>query len=319
MEKNSESINKIEIELTKLYDYFHNDNSKCKAHQSNSIYFCSEVSCNLGYICSECLIENAFHFSQHLHYLVPIDEKRKFFKYLKFPIDNIVKELSTTQKKKVDLNCFYENLKDRIINLINQHKEQNANEIQEKLNEINNDSEDENPNEIFESQITSFINKNNKHDIQTLIKNLEGDIKKINDRNKKATYEFDSQLDNQINEIIDTNILAFYNLDGPKQNNNNINNLIVDNNNNKNNVHQKYELNFDFASIDNGNGQFKKKLPTIEEEEAIDENKTSINPNIIKLKEVLETNTQEENKESESKIKSRLEVLKEKISKLSLK
>ena len=46
MEKNSESINKIELELTKLYDYFHNDNSKCKAHQSNSIYFCSEVSCN---------------------------------------------------------------------------------------------------------------------------------------------------------------------------------------------------------------------------------------------------------------------------------
>ena len=308
MEKNSESINKIEIELTKLYDYFHNDNSKCKAHQSNSIYFCSEVSCNLGYICSECLIENAVHFSQHLHYLVPIDEKRKFFKYLKFPIDNIVKELSTTQKKKVDLNCFYENLKDKIIDLINKHKEQNANEIQEKLNEINNDSGDENPNEIFESQITSFINKNNKHDIQTLIKNLEGEIKKINDRNKQATYEFDSQLDNQINELIDTNILAFYNLDGSTQNDNN------------NNIPQKkYELKFDFTSIDNGNGQFKKKLPTIEEEESIDENKTSINPNIIKLKEVLETNNKEENKESESKIKSRLEVLKEKINKLSLK
>ena len=308
MENNTESINKIELELTKLYDYFHNDNSKCKAHQSNSIYFCSEVSCNLGYICSECLIENAVHFSQHLHYLVPIDEKKKFFKYLKFPIDNIVKELSTTQKKKVDLNCFYESLKDRIINLINQHKEQNANEIQEKLNEINNDSEDENPNEIFESQITSFINKNNKHDIQTLIKNLEGEIKKINDRNKQATYEFDSQLDNQINELIDTNILAFYNLDGSTQNDNN------------NNIPQKkYELKFDFTSIDNGNGQFKKKLPTIEEEESIDENKTSINPNIIKLKEVLETNNKEENKESESKIKSRLEVLKEKINKLSLK
>jgi len=308
MEKNSESINKIELELTKLYDYFHNDNSKCKAHQSNSIYFCSEVSCNLGYICSECLIENAVHFSQHLHYLVPIDEKRKFFKYLKFPIDNIVKELSTTQKKKVDLNCFYENLKDKIIDLINKHKEQNANEIQEKLNEINNDSGDENPNEIFESQITSFINKNNKHDIQTLIKNLEGEIKKINDRNKQATYEFDSQLDNQINELIDTNILAFYNLDGSTQNDNN------------NNIPQKkYELKFDFTSIDNGNGQFKKKLPTIEEEESTDENKTSINPNIIKLKEVLETNNKEENKESESKIKSRLEVLKEKINKLSLK
>ena len=308
MEKNSESINKIELELTKLYDYFHNDNAKCNAHQSNSIYFCSEVSCNLGYICSECLIENAVHFSQHLHYLVPIDEKRKFFKYLKFPIDNIVKELSTTQKKKVDLNCFYENLKDKIIDLINKHKEQNANEIQEKLNEINNDSGDENPNEIFESQITSFINKNNKHDIQTLIKNLEGEIKKINDRNKQATYEFDSQLDNQINELIDTNILAFYNLDGSTQNDNN------------NNIPQKkYELKFDFTSIDNGNGQFKKKLPTIEEEESTDENKTSINPNIIKLKEVLETNNKEENKESESKIKSRLEVLKEKINKLSLK
>ena len=307
MEKNSESINKIELELTKLYDYFHNDNAKCNAHQSNSIYFCSEVSCNLGYICSECLIENAVHFSQHLHYLVPIDEKRKFFKYLKFPIDNIVKELSTTQKKKVDLNCFYENLKDKIIDLINKHKEQNANEIQEKLNEINNDSGDENPNEIFESQITSFINKNNKHDIQTLIKNLEGEIKKINDRNKQATYEFDSQLDNQINELIDTNILAFYNLDGSTQNDNN------------NNIPQKkYELKFDFTSIDNGNGQFKKKLPTIEEEESTDENKTSINPNIIKLKEVLETNNKEENKESESKIKSRLEVLKEKINKLSL-
>lgn len=233
--------------------------------------------------------------------------KRKFFKYLKFPIDNIVKELSTTQKKKVDLNCFYENLKDKIIDLINKHKEQNANEIQEKLNEINNDSGDENPNEIFESQITSFINKNNKHDIQTLIKNLEGEIKKINDRNKQATYEFDSQLDNQINELIDTNILAFYNLDGSTQNDNN------------NNIPQKkYELKFDFTSIDNGNGQFK-KLPTIEEEESIDENKTSINPNIIKLKEVLETNNKEENKESESKIKSRLEVLKEKINKLSLK
>ena len=305
MENNSEnSINKIELELTKLYDYFHNDNSKCKAHQSNSIYFCSEVSCSLGYICSECLIENSVHFSQHLHYLVPIDEKRKFFKYLKFPIDNIVKELSTTQKKKVDLNCFYENLKDRIINLINQHKEQNANEIQEKLNEINNDSEDENPNEIFESQITSFINKNNKHDIQTLIKNLEGEIKKINDRNKQATYEFDSQLDNQINEIIDTNIIEFYNLGEPKQNNNSI---------------QKYQLNFDFTNIDNGNGQSRKKLPTIEEEESVDDSKSSINPNIIKLKEVLETNNKEENKESESKIKSRLEVLKEKINKLSLK
>ncbi len=77
MENNTESINKIELELTKLYDYFHNDNAKCNAHQSNSIYFCSEVSCNLGYICSECLIENAVHFSQHLHYLVPIDEKKK--------------------------------------------------------------------------------------------------------------------------------------------------------------------------------------------------------------------------------------------------
>ena len=85
MENNSEnSINKIELELTKLYDYFHNDNSKCKAHQSNSIYFCSEVSCSLGYICSECLIENSVHFSQHLHYLVPIDEKRKLFKIFQY-------------------------------------------------------------------------------------------------------------------------------------------------------------------------------------------------------------------------------------------
>ena len=305
MENNSEnSINKIELELTKLYDYFHNDNSKCKAHQSNSIYFCSEVSCSLGYICSECLIENSVHFSQHLHYLVPIDEKRKFFKYLKFPIDNIIKDLSIQTKKKVDLNCFYDRLKERIINLIDKHKEENLNEVQEKLNEINNDSEDENPNEIFESEITSFINKNNKHDIQTLMKNLEVNIKKINDRNRKASYEFDSQLDNQINEIIDTNIIEFYNLGEPKQNNNTI---------------QKYQLNFDFTDIDNGNGQSRKKLPTIEEEESVDDSKSSINPNIIKLKEVLETDNQNDNNEDKSKIKSRLEILKEKINKLNLK
>ena len=79
------------------------------------------------------------------------------------------------------------------------------------------------------------------------------------------------------------------------------------------------EHGFDFTDIDNGNGQSRKKLPTIEEEESVDDSKSSINPNIIKLKEVLETDNQNDNNEDKSKIKSRLEILKEKINKLTLK
>ena len=122
MEKQTQEV---ETSFNQLYNYFYSLNTKCSNHSSRAIYFCSEETCDKSYICSECLIEDPEHFARHYKYLIPVDDKRKFYKYLNFPLDNVVKQL-TPSKKQINIDEFYEQIKQKICSIIDEHKTKNC-------------------------------------------------------------------------------------------------------------------------------------------------------------------------------------------------
>ena len=180
------SIKKSEIEqnLNNLYDFYHIKNSLCSSHKSPAIYFCSDLNCKLGYICSECLIQNPNHFQKHLAYLIPVENKEKFFKYLKFPIKNVINEISIkNEKNEIKIDEFYNEIKIKINNLIDKHKIQKGFEIQNLINKFYS-KENVNLNEEFNNKIKKFIENGNKHEIQTFIKSLENIIREMNEKSR---------------------------------------------------------------------------------------------------------------------------------------
>jgi len=350
-------IKKSEIEnnLNKLYDFFHIKDSICSSHKSPAIYFCSDMNCKLGYICSECLIQNPNHFQKHLAYLIPVDDKEKFFKYLKFPVKTVINEISNSKNEKTDINIdeFYNVIKTKINNLIDKHKLEKGFEIQNLINKYCYSKEHINLAEEFNNKILKFIEIGNKHEIQTFIKSLENIIREIctEKENNNKKKELDNDIDIDIESIINKNLKNYYNLDelmNKKNNNinenknnnnesnkniNNVNNIedknVLDNkfssilknytpnkNENKNNINDN-DFNFEFNIFSKTNDNNIKDNGYVKNEILNSQNKKGFtSPKLDKIKE--ELNENEEIQENNN-IKNRLELLKEKISKLTTK
>ena len=336
----------IETNLNNLYDFYHIKNSTCSSHKSPAIYFCSDMNCKLGYICSECLIQNPNHFQKHLAYLIPVDDKEKFFKYLKFPVKNVINEISNSKNEKTDINIdeFYNEIKNKIVNLIDKHKIEKGFEIQNLINKYCYSKEHINLAQEFNNKIQKFIQNGNKHEIQTFIKSLENIIREITNEkenlNKKKNLDSDIEID--IESIINKNLKCFYNLNEfmSKNNENIINNEnkinenvnIINNNNfndnfinqnnnftpnkNENKNNDNNDFNFDFNVFYKTNDDNNKDNGYVKNEIFNSHKKGFSSPKLDKIKE--ELNENEEIPENNN-IKNRLELLKEKISKLTTK
>ena len=322
----------IEQNLNNLYEFFIK-NSLCSSHKSLSIYFCSDLNCKLGYICSECLIQNPNHFQKHLAYLIPVENKEKFFKYLKFPVKKIISEISI-EKNEINIEKFYDEIKIKITNLIDKHKIQKGFEIQNLINKFYC-KENVNLNEEFNNKIKKFIENGNKHEIQTFIKSLENIIREMNE--KENVKKLNDDIENDIESIINKNLKCYYNLNEFMNNENKIetnenkietnenkieikneiNNEINNENkiiNNLNKNNNENDFNFDFNVFYKSNDDNNKDNGYVKNE--IFNYKKGFSPKLDKIKEELNEN---DDFQENNNIKNRLELLKEKISKLTTK
>ena len=321
----------IEQNLNNLYEFFIK-NSLCSSHKSLSIYFCSDLNCKLGYICSECLIQNPNHFQKHLAYLIPVENKEKFFKYLKFPVKKIISEISI-EKNEINIEKFYDEIKIKITNLIDKHKIQKGFEIQNLINKFYS-KENVNLNEDFNNKIKKFIENGNKHEIQTFIKSLENIIREMNE--KENVKKLNDDIENDIESIINKNLKYYYNLNefmnnenkidenkietNENKNNENLNEINNENlnknktTNNKNNNENNNDFNFDFNVFYKSNDDNNKDNGYVKNE--IFNYKKGFSPKLDKIKEELNEN---DDFQENNNIKNRLELLKEKISKLTTK
>ena len=188
--------------FTNLYQYFIL-NSKCpsKNHFGTSIYFCSEQSCNKGYICSQCLKEDTEHFSQHVKYFIPLDSKKNFFSCLglensdininDFDYNYLKNPKILCQNKKIcDGNNFYENIKEYIMNIFNDNTKnnffENKNIIENYI--VKNKEKEKKLNEFINNKINGFINKNDKYKINELIEQIKPYVNYLNEKNKKKEF-----------------------------------------------------------------------------------------------------------------------------------
>ena len=207
--------------FTNLYQYFIL-NSKCpsKNHFGTSIYFCSEQSCNKGYICSQCLKEDTEHFSQHVKYFIPLDSKKNFFSCLglensdininDFDFNYLKNPKILSQNKKIcDGNNFYENIKEYIMNIFSDNTKnnffENKNIIENYI--VKNKEKEKKLNEFINNKINGFINKNDKYKINELIEQIKPYVNYLNEKNK--TKEFNEK--NKSEKII-----SFLNEEIPK-------------------------------------------------------------------------------------------------------
>ena len=205
-----------------LYQYFAK-NSKCSKsnHYSIPIYFCSNSSCNKGYICSQCLTEDPEHFSNHVKHFIALDSKKNFFRFLDIPIENIEesysnnnfilnsrnKFLNLNKDKIFDVNSFYDYIKNQIILTINNNQKNNLikdeNDIGEYYNkkkEIKNKN-----NEFINNSIKDFIKNDDKHQIINLMSQIKPCLNlKISETNEKDKLnDINNLLSEEIPKIID--------------------------------------------------------------------------------------------------------------------
>lgn len=61
---------------------FLQDRCSNSEHSGSAIYYCLQSTCQNRHLCTECLTENASHFSSHSKQFLPLDQKLKFQKYL---------------------------------------------------------------------------------------------------------------------------------------------------------------------------------------------------------------------------------------------
>ena len=217
--------------LNNLYQYFIL-NSKCliKNHYGTPIYFCSNQTCNKGYICSQCLTEDTEHFTQHVKNFIALDTKKNFFNY--FGIENSDINLSDFEynlnylkksnnykynKKLIDSKNLYEYIKERIINICHDNSKKFYSENKNKIDKyINNEKEKEKQiNEFINDKINVFIKKNDKYKINELIEQIKPYINYLKEKNKTMTFneknkfeKIDLLLNEEIPKIIEkcTNI-----------------------------------------------------------------------------------------------------------------
>lgn len=282
-----------------LYQYF-TKNAKCSEtnHYGVPIYYCSQNSCNKGYICSQCLTEDPEHFSNHVKHFITLDSRKNFFKFLEIPIDNIEESFTSNfminsrsklfNKDKInDVNSFYEYIKSQIVTIINNNQKNNLirnenllSDYYSKKKGIKNKN-----NEYINSTIKEFIKKDDKHKII----NLMNDIKPYFEKKENKITEKDKL--NNINNIIEEEI--------PKIIEKCLNILCqLDNNENNGENNNNNEVNF---NLNNNVKDDNNKIIEKRSEEKIN----SINLNDEQeIKEVDINNNNNENKDMENNIKN---------------
>ena len=221
--------------LNNLYQYFIL-NSKCssKNHFGKPIYFCSQESCNKGYICSQCLKEDTEHFSQHVKNFIALDTKKNFFNF--FALNNLdtnsydnndfdfninyLKKSENFKHKKIitEAKYFYEYIKEYIENNFNNNSKNNFVENKNLIEEyITNEKEKERKiNDFINNKINSFIKKDDKHKIIELIEQIKPYINCLNEKNKTKELrqknkleKIDSLLNDELKKIIEKCIKIF--------------------------------------------------------------------------------------------------------------
>ena len=209
----------IENAMLSLYNFYSNPNiAKCTPHSSKAIYFCSDNQCNINYICSECLIEKPEHFAKHYKSLIPIDDIKKFFKFIKFPVDQLLSSLSN-EIKLTPVEEYYEMIKKLFIEIIDLHYKEYSHILNENVNEqMKSIGEPKANMSIIENKISMFIKEGKRNGIQSLIKNIESFIKS-KDKAEFITGTNEVNVDEiktQVKGIIDNSIKSFYgvNLNG---------------------------------------------------------------------------------------------------------
>jgi len=199
-----------------LYQFF-TKNAKClnTNHYGIPIYYCSENTCNKGYICSQCLTEDPDHFQNHFKHFIALDTRKNFFRFLQIPIENNFDESFTnnfiinprnkffTNKEKInDANSFYDYLKNQIILTINNNQKSNLLKDENCLAQYLNKTKKikNKKTEFINNSINEFIKKNNKHDIINLINQIKPHL------NQKGNEITEKDKLNEINKLISTEI-----------------------------------------------------------------------------------------------------------------
>ena len=170
-----------------LYDFM---KGHCldSTHSGDAIFFCLQDECDSRYLCSECLIENPVHFTEHMKCFLPIDNKIKFMKFTnlhQLEAKNLNNLISLNDKFDIEkikpivennFQAFYEKLKHQIILIINEHMDTKLqNYITSAVDSIKDSSLDK----IDKLKYSNFINEIN-FDIDNFIKS--------NDRIKFAKF-----------------------------------------------------------------------------------------------------------------------------------
>ena len=246
-----------------LYQYFIK-NAKCSQinHFGVPIYYCSQNSCNKGYICSQCLTEDPEHFSNHVKHFIALDTRKNFFRFLEIPIDNIEDSFSNNfilnsrnkflnfNKDKInDVNSFYDYIKNQIILIINNNQKNNLIKDENIIGEYFNKKVGiKNKNsEFINNAIKEFINKDDKHQIINLINQLKPRLNQKNSeiKEKDKLNDINNLLAKEIPIIIEKCINILIKLDNEDDNDfNEIDDInLINENENKNNDEKKEELN----------------------------------------------------------------------------
>ena len=198
-----------------LYQFF-TKNAKClnTNHYGIPIYYCSENTCNKGYICSQCLTEDPEHFQNHFKHFIALDTRKNFFRFLQIPLDSFEESFANnfiinsrnkffTNKEKInDANSFYDYIKNQIISTINNNQKNNLLKDEncliqylKKTKGIKNRK-----NEFINNSINEFIKKNNKHDIINLMNQIMPNL------NQKSNEITEKDKLNDINKLISAEI-----------------------------------------------------------------------------------------------------------------
>ena len=220
--------------FTNLYQYFiHNSKCSSKNHFGKPIYFCTEESCNKGYICSQCLTEDTEHFSQHVKNFIALDTKKNFLNFFalnnldansyendfEFNLNYLKKSEKFKNNKKItEARNFYEYLKEYMDNIFIDIRKNNFMENKNLIDEyITNEKEKEiKINEFINNKINSFIKRDDKHKIVELIEQIKPYINYLNEKNKTKELKqknklekIDSLLNDELHKIIEKCIKIF--------------------------------------------------------------------------------------------------------------
>ena len=235
-----------------LYQYFLK-NAKCSQtnHFGVPIYYCSQNSCNKGYICSQCLTEDPEHFSNHVKNFIALDTRKNFFRFLEIPIDNIEesytnnfimnsrnKFLNLNKDKINDVNSFYDYIKNLIIMIINNNQKNNLIKDENIIGEYFNTKtgiKNKN-NEFINNAIKDFINNDDKHEIINLINQIKPRLNQKNNeiKEKDKLNDINNLLSKEIPILIEKCMNILIKLDNDENNNNEINDMTFNNKNENN-------------------------------------------------------------------------------------